>query len=145
MPRAFLTAVLLIDEQVEPWRCFVAVLLAGRSAFLEWLVCFVFADDVPDLPGPAQEHDIPVRARHVPDVWRPHRRLPHLPQAGREAHPALLNRPHPPHSLTSCVTVELHKVTNCYNITKKSATPELNSLRCSISGSWQLALFIDNV
>lgn len=48
---------------------------------------------MPGVPGPAEEHDLPVRARHVPDVRRPHRRVPHLPQAGREANPALLS-PH---------------------------------------------------
>ncbi|KAG6439873.1 hypothetical protein O3G_MSEX001164, partial [Manduca sexta] len=47
-------------------------------------------DHVPDMPGPAEEHDLPVRARHVPDVRRPHHRVSHLPQAGREAHPPLL-------------------------------------------------------
>lgn len=46
---------------------------------------------MPDLPGPAQEHDLPMRPRDVPDVRRPDRRLPHLPQAGRETHPTLLN------------------------------------------------------
>lgn len=52
-------------------------------------ICW-FADDVPHLPRPAEEHDLPVRARHVPDVRRPHHRVPHLPQAGREANTALL-------------------------------------------------------
>lgn len=46
---------------------------------------------MPDLPRPAQEHDIPVRARDVPDVRRPHHRVSHLSQAGREADPTLLN------------------------------------------------------
>lgn len=46
---------------------------------------------MPGVPGPAEEHDLPMRARHVPDVRRPHRRVPHLPQAGREADPALLS------------------------------------------------------
>lgn len=48
-------------------------------------------DDVSDLPGPAEEHDLPVRARHVSDVRGPHHRVSHLSQAGREAHLAVLN------------------------------------------------------
>lgn len=44
-----------------------------------------------DLPGPAEEHDLPVRARHVPDVRRPDHRVPHLQEAGREADPAVLS------------------------------------------------------
>lgn len=45
---------------------------------------------MPYLPGPAEKHDLPLRARHVPDVRRPDHSVPYLPQASRETHSPLL-------------------------------------------------------
>ena len=49
-----------------------------------------FSDHVPGVPGPSEEHDLPLRARDLPDVRRPHVRVPHLPQDRRAPHPPLL-------------------------------------------------------
>lgn len=45
---------------------------------------------MPDLLRPIEEHDIPMRPRHVPDVRRPHHGVPYMPEASREAHSTLL-------------------------------------------------------
>ena len=45
---------------------------------------------LPGVHGSTEEHDIPVRPRHVPDVRRSDARVPHLPQTDREEDPALL-------------------------------------------------------
>ena len=50
-----------------------------------------FADNVPRVSGPAEEHDIFVRPRHLPDVRRQDGRVPYLPQTCRETNPRLLN------------------------------------------------------
>lgn len=46
---------------------------------------------MPDMFGPPQEHDIPVRPRYVPNVRRSHYRVSHLSQTSRETYTALLN------------------------------------------------------
>ena len=42
------------------------------------------------VPGQAEEHDIPVRTRDLPDVRGPDERVPHLQEDGRAKDPALL-------------------------------------------------------
>lgn len=58
-------------------------------------------DHVSGVPGPAEEHDLPVRPRHLPAVRRPNERVPHLPQSHRAPHPPLLVTPLPQHPLQS--------------------------------------------
>lgn len=45
---------------------------------------------LPGVHGPSEEHDIPVRPRHLPDVRRPDARVSDLPEADREANPSVL-------------------------------------------------------
>ena len=45
---------------------------------------------MPRVPGPVEEHDLPLRARNLPDVRRQDVRVPHLSQDGGEAHPLVL-------------------------------------------------------
>jgi hypothetical protein len=47
-------------------------------------------DHVSCVFGPSQEHDLPLRTRHMPDVWWPHVWVSHLSQAGWEAHSLVL-------------------------------------------------------
>lgn len=69
-----------------------------------WAVCFrmnrsgpdVFApclpaDHVSGVPGPAEEHDLHVRPRHLSALWGPNERVPHLPKGHRAPHPPLLD------------------------------------------------------
>lgn len=59
----------------------------------EWKRDCVFhlsTDDVPGVSGPAEEHDLHVWPRHLPAVWGPNERVPHLPQGHRASHPPLL-------------------------------------------------------
>lgn len=49
-----------------------------------------FADMLPRVHGSAEEHDLPVRPWHVPNVRRPHEGVSHLPQRHRPAHHPLL-------------------------------------------------------
>lgn len=53
-------------------------------------ILLFFADDVSGLPGQTQEHDLPVRSRHLSDVRRQDRRVSHMQENGREADFALL-------------------------------------------------------
>ena len=41
--------------------------------------------------GPIEEHDLFVRPRYLPDVWRPHVRMPHLSQDCGKTDSTLLN------------------------------------------------------
>lgn len=78
------------------------------SCTKEWAVCFrtnrtrpdVFApclpaDHVSRVSGPAEEHDLHVRPRHLSALWGPNERVPHLPKGHRAPHPPLLDPPAP--------------------------------------------------
>ena len=46
---------------------------------------------MPRVPGQAEEHDLPLRSRHVSDVRRQDVRVPNLQENCREENTALLN------------------------------------------------------
>lgn len=54
-------------------------------------ICVFSADDVPGVLRSEEEHGVPVRPRHVPDVRRSDCRLSDLPAFGGEAHHSVLN------------------------------------------------------
>lgn len=47
---------------------------------------------MPGVFGSSEEHDLHVWPRHVSAVWRPHERVPDLPQGHRAPNPPLLER-----------------------------------------------------
>lgn len=46
------------------------------------------------MSGQAQEHDIPMRARPMPNVWRPNDRMPNMPESGGKKDLTLLRQNH---------------------------------------------------
>lgn len=68
------------------------------------------ADHVSCVPGPAEEHDLHVRPRHLPAVRGPNERVPHLPQGHRAPHPALLDPANAPlpHRLSFLSSLKAH-------------------------------------
>lgn len=60
------------------------------------------ADHVSCLSGPAEEHDLHVRPRHLPAVRGPNERVPHLPQSHRAQNPPVLDASSSPSRHTSC-------------------------------------------
>ena len=54
----------------------------------------LFSDQLPSMYGPPEEHDLPLRSRHVSDVWGPNGGVSDMSQGGGKANPSVLVRCH---------------------------------------------------
>lgn len=95
------------------------------------------ADHVSRVPGPAEEHDLHVRPRHLPAVRRPNERVPDLPQSHRAPNPPLLDGPlprrRPPHLLPAHFLSLGERSAGgrrCPTIPMPSGQPATGVLRC---------------
>lgn len=50
----------------------------------------LFSDQLPSMYGPPEEHDLPLRSRHVSDVWGQNGGVSHMSQGGGKADPSVL-------------------------------------------------------
>lgn len=50
----------------------------------------LFSDQLPSMYGPPEEHDLPLRSRHLSDVWGPNGGVSDMSQGGGKADPSVL-------------------------------------------------------